>query len=174
MQTKRLFIPTVLLFLVTGCSESVPPKIQVESFTYPETMPDDFDFRLSFGTYENQLVDTFQNLVVKDLVLDGTVEANIPLPDEKMEAIYQEMKELQIMDALDLEEPTEFECHTEPPSSSSWTIHMNGETKSFAYGSFCEYPEDVRKLLKLQEYIDEAVRGTEEYQQLPDANGFYE
>lgn len=102
------------------------------------------------------------------------MEATIQFPDEKMKAIYQEMKELQIMDTLDLEESTELECHTEPPSSSSWMIHMYGETKSFAYGSFCEYPDDVRKLLKLQEYIDEVVRGTEEYQQLPDANGYYE
>lgn len=174
MKTKRLIIATVLMFLSTGCSESVPSKIQVESFTYPDAMPDDFDFRLSYGTYEKQLVDTFQDLVVKDLVLDGTVEATIQLPNEKMEAIYQEMKELQIMDSLDLEEPTEFDCLTEPPSSSSWTIHMNGETKSFAYGSFCEYPDDVRKLFKLQEFIDEVVRDTEEYQQLPDSNGYYE
>lgn len=174
MKTKCLFIASVLIFLTIGCSESAPPKIQEESFTYPKSMPDDFDFRLSYGIYEKQLVDTFQDVVVKDLVLDGTVETTIQLSDEDMEAIYQEMKEIRVMDSLDLKEPTEFQCHTEPHSSSSWTIHMNGETKRFAYGSFCEYPDDVRQLFKLQEFIDQVVRSTEEYQQLPDSDGYYE
>ena len=32
-------------------------------------MPDDFNFSLTYGTYAKQKIDTFNNVVIKDLVI---------------------------------------------------------------------------------------------------------
>ncbi|KUP08746.1 hypothetical protein Q75_02335, partial [Bacillus coahuilensis p1.1.43] len=63
---------------------------------------------------------------------------------------------------------------TEPPSYSAWDIQMNGKTKSFNYSTFCEYPNDVLELLKLEEFIHNIILDKNEYKELPEANGFYE
>ena len=51
---------------------------------------------------------------------------------------------------------------------------MNGETKSFYYETYCEYPEDVMNLMKLKEYIHEVVSSKKEYMALPERKGYYE
>lgn len=48
---------------------------------------------------------------------------------------------------------------------------MNGETKSFYYETYCEYPEDVMNLMKLKEYIHKVVSSKKEYMALPKGKG---
>jgi hypothetical protein len=165
IQFKILFfIMAIFLILVTGCNNLKDNTNQ--------KMPDDFNFSLSYGTYGKQEIDTFHNLVVKDLVEDGTVEASISLTSKEKQAIYDEMIKIDIMGDLDLDK--EKECETEPSSISKWNIQMNGETRSFHYTTYCEYPEDVLNLIKLEEYIHSVVSSKEDYKALPEAKGYYE
>lgn len=137
-----------------------------------EVMPEEFHFSLTYGTYGKQKIDTFQDIVVKDLVEDGTIEANISLTSDEKQAIYDEMMKIGVMNELELEK--EEGCETEPPSISQWYIQMNGETKSFSYMSFCDYTEDALALVKLEDYIHKVVSSKEEYRDLPESNGYYE
>jgi hypothetical protein len=156
---------TILSSVILGCSTEVSVKTI-------QDMPEDFDFILSYGTYGKQKIDTFKDVVVKDLVEDGVFEANISLTEEEMKQIHHEMVKINVMGELDLEEDKE--CNVEPPSISVWEIHMDGNTKSFSYQSYCDYPEDALKLLKLEEYIHNIVSTKEEYKELPESRGGYE
>jgi hypothetical protein len=160
-----MFIFTLIIFVIAGCSNEISVKPS-------EDMPDDFNFSLTYGSYGKQKIDTFKDVVVKDLVEDGTIEANIALSDEEMKQIYNEMMKINVMGELDLDEDKE--CHSEPPSLSIWNIQMGGRTKSFNYQSYCEYPKDVLNLLKLEEYIHNIVSSKAEYKALPESRGFYQ
>jgi hypothetical protein len=160
-----MFIFTVLISFIAGCSTEVSVKPNKD-------IPDDFNFSLTYGSYGKQKIDTFKDVVVKDLVEDGTIEASITLTEEEMKQIYNEMMKINVMGELDLDE--EKECHSEPPRVSIWDIQMDGKTKSFNYQSYCDYPEDVLNLLKLEEYIHNIVSTKAEYKALPESRGAYE
>ncbi|TXC90959.1 hypothetical protein FS935_08615 [Metabacillus litoralis] len=157
----------LLLFII------VITSIFIAGYTNSQnnSMPDDFNFSLNYGINGKQKIDTFNNVVVKDLVEDGTKEANILLTKREKQIIYDEMIKLDIMGELNLEE--EKECETQPSSLSKWNIHMNGETKSFNYTTFCEIPDDALNLIRLEDFIHSIISNKEEYKELPDANGAY-
>ncbi len=155
----------ITIIIPFGCNS-------LQDDTKNNMMPDDFDFSLTYGTYGKQKIDTFNHIVVKDLIEDGTIEASISLAKLEKQEIYEEMMKIDILAATDFSENKE--CEIEPPSFSTWTVQMNGESKSFSYTSYCEYPEDVRNLIKLEEYIHDIVSSKEEYKALPEAKGYYE
>jgi hypothetical protein len=162
-----MFLLTVIIFFIAGCSTEISVRPN-------EDMPDDFNFSLTYGSYGKQKIDTFKDLVVKDLVEDGTIEARIALSEEEMKQIYNEMMNINVMGELELDLDKDEECHTEPPRISIWDIQMDGKTKSFNYQSYCDYPEDVLNLLKLEEYIHNIVSIKTEYKALPESRGAYE
>ena len=137
----------------------------------PEEMPEDFNFSLTYDTYGKQKIDTFRDIVVKDLIADGTIKAKIALTKKEKQAIYNEMKKINIMGDLKLDETKE--CRLEPPSETKWVIHMNGKTKRFSYKTFCEYPQNILSLIELERFIDELVSKKKEYLDLPERNGGY-
>ncbi len=154
----------ISLVLVAGCNNTQSNTSQM--------MPDDFNFSLTYGTYGKQKIDTFKEIVVKDLVADGTIKASISLTEKEKQGIYDEMMKIDIMGELNLDK--EKECRTEPSYISKWKIHMNGDTKSFHHKAYCEYPEDVLNLIKLKDYIHNVVSSKKEYMALPEPNGYYQ
>lgn len=170
---KRIYIIWLsILFFIFACSYdedvSVPALPDVSS----PVMPANFEFSLTYGSYGKQKVDTFKDMIIKDLVIDGTIEAEIPLTVEEKDLIYNEMLKINIMGDLDI--GRELQCAIEPPSFTSWHIQMNGETKEFSYTNFCEYDGDAKNLMNLENYIHKLVAAKKAYQQLPDLNGGYE
>ena len=168
MENTRIIRLIILVFisllLVAGCDNTQ------EVMT--EEMPEDFNFSLTYGTYGKKKIDTFQDIVVKDLVEDGTIEANIALTNEEKQAIYDEMYNMNIMGDLDLNKGRE--CEVKPPSITKWVIKMNGEMKKISYESYCDYPPDVLNLIKLEDFIHTLVSSKKEYLDLPASNGYYE
>jgi hypothetical protein len=158
-------IITLLQFVFTACG--IPISNQM-----PQEMPSDFNFSLTYGSYGKKIVDTFNDRVVKDLIEDGTIEANISLTDEEMRQIYQEMVNINIMGNLDIEENQN--CHSEPPALSSWRVQVNGETISISYKPYCDETSDILKLIKLEDFIHSMIVEKAEYKELPEANGAYE
>lgn len=165
---RFIYIYVILIIssvITAGCSKDSSDKME-------QDLPSDFNFRLIYGTYGKQEIDTFHDKVTKDLVADDTIEANIALTEQEMKQIYDKMISIDIMGELDLEK--EKECLSQPESISSWTIQMNGITKSFYYKSYCDFPKDVLKLKKLEDDIHSIITNKEEYKKLPEANGYYE
>lgn len=171
-----LFIPVILLLIFSsGCrqaenvSESQEPAEEEQIIG---EVPEDFNFSLSYGTYGKQRVDTFEDIVVKDLVEDGTIEADISLSQNEMEQIYHEML---IMDIMAITEEDLNETYaTEPPSFSEWTIHMNNTTNSFSVNNYSEELGTVAELRELEAHIHDIVSSKEEYKELPMSVGGYE
>jgi hypothetical protein len=159
----RFTLITMLLLVSTACE--ITNRM-------PEEMPKDFNFSLTYGSYGKKKIDTFYDLVIKDLVEDGTIEANISLTDEEMRQIYQEMLRMNIMGDLDIEENQN--CHSEPPALSEWKVQVNGETKLISFKPFCDETADILKLIELEDFIHGMLIEKEEYKVLPEANGAYE
>jgi hypothetical protein len=159
-----MFIFTVSFAMVSCSNEmSVEPH---------NGMPEDFNFSLTYGSYGKEKIDTFKDLVVKDLVEEGTIKASISLTEEEMKKIYNEMMKINVMGELDLDKDKE--CHSEPQRVSIWNIQMGGKIKSFYFNSYCDFPEDVLKLLNLEEYVRNIVSSKEEYKALPESSGAYQ
>lgn len=169
MKLLKVLTYGLILILValtcSGCSTETSGEIK-------QDMPADFNFKVSYGTYGKQKIDTFNGVVVKDLVEDGTIKADIALNENEMRQIFKEMVDMDIMDGIKLEEFEE--CATEPASYTGWTIQMNGETKTFDFSTFCENSTEIRDLIELEEFIHEIVLAKNEYKELPEANGSYE
>lgn len=157
-----LFIFTGMALTITGCSSDTSGKMK-------QDMPEDFNFTLTYG---KQKIDTFNHVVVKDLVKDGTVEAEVAFTENEMEQIYNEMVSINIMGDLDLEDYKD--CVTEPASYTAWNIHMDGKTKSIDYSTFCEYPDDALEFIQLKDMVHNMMLDKKEYKDLPEANGSYE
>lgn len=139
---------------------------------YSTTMPEDFDFRLLYGVNGVNQINTFEDKVVKDLISNGKIEAQIELSDNEMQQIYEKMIELDIMKNFDVEK--ENGCEVIPSNLSKWTIQMKGETNTFYYNSYCNPPKRIEKLYELERFIHNIVENKDEYQQLPNAEGGYE
>jgi hypothetical protein len=156
-------------FVMVSCSNEMSVKPH-------NAMPEDFNFSLTYGSYGKEKIDTFKDVVVKDLVEDGTIDVSISLTEEEMKKIYNEMMKINVMGELDLDKDKDKdkECHTEPQRFSSWNIQMDGKTKTYSFNSYCDYPEDVLKLLNLEEYIHNIVSLKEEYKALPESRGSYQ
>jgi hypothetical protein len=150
---------------MVSCSNEMSAKPHNE-------MPEDFNFSLTYGSYGKEKIDTFKDVVVKDLVEEGTIEASISLTEDEMKQIYNEMMKINVMGELDLDKDEE--CHSEPQRVSIWNIQMDGKIKSFYFNSYCDYPEDVLKLLNLEEYVRNIVSSKEEYKALPESSGAYQ
>ncbi|MGE6488818.1 hypothetical protein ACQKE5_11025 [Paenisporosarcina sp. NPDC076898] len=155
---------------LTGCSKDSVKEIN------DEIMPEDFNFSLIYGSYGKQKIDTFKDTVVKDLVEDGTIEANISFTEQEMKQIYNEMMSIDIMGELVVEnENQKEECESSSPSFTKWDIQMDGKTKSTYTKNYCDdFPEDALKLIRLAEYINNILINKEEYKDLPESKGSYE
>ncbi|HSO56866.1 MAG TPA: hypothetical protein VLQ66_01410 [Paenisporosarcina sp.] len=140
--------------------------------TSHKEMPEDFNFTISYGVMGKQKIDTFEDLVVKDLVEDGTVEANISFTDQEMNEIHSKMMEFNMMGELDLNKDNS--CSSEPEIITVWTIQMEGETKSFNYNSFCDVSNDIERLRKFEHFITGLMEEKDAYKKLPPSNGAYE
>jgi hypothetical protein len=163
-----LFVVIIILSGLTGCSKDSVKDIHDE-------MPKDFNFSLIYGSYGKQKIDTFNDTVVKDLVDDGTIEANIAFTEQEMKNIYNEMTSINIMGELVVESENEKECDMSTPSFTKWNIQMDGKIKSIYTKNYCDgYPEDVLKLVRLAEKIHSILINKEEYKELPESNGYYE
>lgn len=70
----------------------------------PEKTPEDFGFSIQYGVDKNQPneIDTFQGVVIKNLVENGTAKANITLSDKEMSEIYDKMKDINVLEEKNL------------------------------------------------------------------------
>lgn len=158
------------ILLMLMCASLVGCDTSVSEESIPP-MPEDFNFKLNYGFQGLQEIDTFSDTVVKDLVLDGTIETSISLEQDEMESIYQHMM---AMDIMEVKLQVDGSCRSEPEPVSRWKIVMNGETKSFHYTTLCPSNQLEKKFLQLERTIQEIVEEKPEYKELPSIKGGYE
>ncbi|KAI7248592.1 hypothetical protein KC345_g11845 [Hortaea werneckii] len=142
----------------------------------PEEMPGDFDFfvRYGYGEATKNEINTYQDTVIKDLVMNGTATADITLTGEEMRSIYDRMREMNIMGNLELV-PASPGCSVTPHQEDSWQITAGGVTRTLTWSDEnCELTDDAKQLLELRNFISGIVAGKDAYKELPEAEGGYD
>jgi hypothetical protein len=164
IRTPLSLLITILLLVISGCS--------VKN-TLPDEMPNDFDFLVQFGVGSKNEINTFDNTVTKDLVVDGTITEKIPLTKEEIKRIYQKMKQVNVLEPKKLE-PKKKSCMQTPYEEDKWKIKLNGETITFYLTEeYCNPTKDAKQLFELRNYIFDIVLNKDEYKELPEPNGGY-
>lgn len=177
---KHIFYLLLAALVIAGCStnkDAQPAPEQPEVLgEMPEEMPADFDFlvRYGYGEVNKNEINTYQDTVVKDLIMNGTATADIMLTEDEMRSIYERMRAIHIMGKLELV-PLKQGCAVVPYQEDSWRITVNGFTRNWSWsGENCELTADAEQLLELRTFIADIVAGKEEYQALPEAEGGYD
>ncbi|GGP16067.1 hypothetical protein [Oceanobacillus neutriphilus] len=178
---KKLLLFTLLILSLSACSQPEPNEIEPThvdpAVSMPKDMPDDFGFSIQFGVGKNNVINTFEGTVTKDLITDGTATTEITLTEEEMKAIYERMIEINVVETKEFTpEPVNGTmCNIEPHEDDDWKIIINGETITHSVsGAYCDPTDDTEQLIKLRNYVFGIVRGKEAYKELPDAKGGYD
>ncbi|RSD28703.1 hypothetical protein [Mesobacillus subterraneus] len=170
MIKKFLFLILFIGGNLAGCSN--------ES-SMPSEMPDDFQFSLKYGVQALNEIDTFNHTYTKDLIMDGTITTDLELTKDNLQAIYQGMKEIEIVDTVKnakYEGPFGEEVHVEPLGEYQLKLQLNGEKHNLSWTENI-YDEDTRN--ELAEFVyrflhEGIIMKKEEYKALPQASGGYE
>lgn len=153
----------ILLFIITGCVTETDlganSNIELQNKKgvnqqnkMPKEMPDDFDFlvRFGYGEVTKNEINTYQDIIIKDLIMNGAATANITFTMEEMRSIYGKMREINIMGTKELL-PTKMNCSKTPYNEDSWEISVDGETKTFTWSDEnCDVTNDAKQLLELR------------------------
>ncbi|WP_430786948.1 hypothetical protein VBD025_15160 [Virgibacillus flavescens] len=173
---KVLFI--ILITLILGaCSQTETNTISSATENMPESMPEDFNFSVQFGMGKKNEINTFEGIVTKDLITDGTATAEITLTEKEMSKVYEEMREVNIVELNNFtpESVNGTICIQDPHGEDEWKITFNNETIThFLSLKYCEPTNDARKLIQLRNYVLKIIKNKDEYQALPDSKGRYQ
>jgi hypothetical protein len=139
---------------------------------------DEFNFKLNFSTFGKEQIDTYKGTYTKDLVLNGTKTINFKLPDNVKNEIYKLMMDINIMSFPDTLKADGMAVT--PSCDYKLTVTIKGKTKSIEWkeGFYTFMTENLPKenvnFLKLVKYIGDYIHSTEEYKNMPEANGGYD
>ena len=139
---------------------------------------DDFNFQLNFNIYGRDQIDTYKGTFTKDLVMDGTKTIKFKIPENVKKDIYNLMMDIDIMlfpDILKVEGMA-----VTPSCDYKLTVTIKGKTKTIVWneGFYTDMttnlPKDNVNFLKLVEHIRDYIYSTDEYKNMPIANGGYD
>lgn len=173
---RRVYLLLLAVLLIAGCNTHNEAEPAPEQQEMPQEMPGDFDFlvRYGYGEATKNEINTYQDTVVKDLIMNGTATANVTLTGDEMRSIYDQMKEINIMGTMELV-PARQSCAVTPYQEDSWQITVDGVTRDLSWsGENCELTEDAGRLLELRTFIADIVAGKDAYKELPEAEGGYD
>jgi predicted small lipoprotein YifL len=167
MKAKFLILLAIMqLLLLCSCGK--------KEYIYP----DDFNFRLNFEVDGKNQIDTYNGTFTKDLIIDGTKTIDFIVPENIKKEIFNKMTEIGIMsfpDTLNLDD-----LYISPSCDYDLHITVNGTVKAVVWtDGFYPYryedlPEKNKEFLGLVKYISDYIYGTDEYKQMPEANGGYD
>lgn len=99
---KRVLFLILFTLILAACNQSNEVDVLVSDkqgstlFSMPEEMPEDFGFSVRYGVGKKNEIDTFNGVVIKDLISNGTAKANITFTDQEMSEIFRKMKEINV------------------------------------------------------------------------------
>ena len=147
-------------------------------FLLSRSSRDEFNFRLNFNVMGREQIDTYKNTFTKDHVMNGIKTIGFGIPVEVKDDIYRLMKEIDIMSFPDTLENAGL--NVTPSSDYKLTVTMDGNTKTIIWkdgiypGMSDDLPRYNADFLKLVKYIQDFIYQTDEYKNMPEANGGYQ
>ena len=156
----------ILALLALSCSKSVAP---------PEGR--DFNFKLDYGIFAKNVLNTYDNTYTKDLVIDGTVTVPFTLSDSELQCIDAKMIGIGFFSFPDtfVVPGADTLGYVTPHSTYIFDVKDNSTVKHL-YWSDCIVSEDTNgvKLRGLISLIVNIIHSNPKYSQLPPANGGYQ
>lgn len=164
-------VPCLLLFLFTillaGCN-SLGITNQL-----PVSKPKDFNFIFNYGVNAKNQLDTVKGQFTKDMIREPSITVKLELSDEEMNAIYSEMKKIDILNYPESFNPKSNRILS-PYQTYSIKIIADGREKSIYWKD--ESVSKTKKAVQLRELfnkIKEMIINKEEYKKLPTPKGGY-
>jgi len=161
VEFKIIGLSLVILFLLSGCAQITDGPVEI-----PEE-PTELEIYYSFGVGKGNLLDTENNLYVKDMVCDPPIEYGFVLSESEKKAIYDSIKENDLFNVKD--EFTE-NCdltgicmNVSPMTSSTLRISVDGKTKEIIYiGNYIHRDDpDLKKFQNVTIIIQEIISNKE-------------
>lgn len=145
-----------------------------------ETMPEDFEFSLTWGCYGISSYDSKSGILVKttDATNPTDYVAYYELSEEEKQQIYEIIRTLNPEDYPDVYDPQEGECMSEPSMTLVLTVKSNGTEKAISAKNIAYSYESKNKkgqtFLTTCKEIQTILTETEEWKVLPDYEFIYE
>ena len=194
---KRLLLLVLLLFsLLASCAHAgtdapAPRKKElpdegVGAGSLPEKMPEDFALLYEEWVVAGQenVLDTFEGKLQKDLVEDGTAEVSFTPSRELLEKLYRLVREtgLTSLTRTALTSDTlaagDERIAIEPLTSLRVTFRADGKTYSFTGDATAAcYRDDEPDAARFTAFCESArdiLTSLPEFRAMPDARGYYE
>jgi TonB family protein len=135
-------------------------------------------FGFVFETGNGERVDTFRELVTKDLVGNPDTTIALALTPAELDSIYRKVLEVHLLELPDLCAPTG--CGAIPNTSLRLLVRAGGKERQFDWWSWWACSDSVRDsetykgLYKVIRLIRRIVEARPEYKALPPPRGYYE
>ena len=171
---KGLFIALIILLILIAIF--VDMRIGQRNYYNPFRK---FAFELDFGAYGRNNVDTFRNLLTKDLVLSGPINTNFKFSGREKKEIFNRMYKMDILSyPLTLNDGFH---DFEHPENYVLRVKIDNEEKTIYWSApWSFFDEDMDKLSdqqiafkELVEYIKGIVYNSRKYKSLPAHEGGY-
>lgn len=145
-------------------------------------IPDDFDISFTFGIELDNVYDTYNNTLKKDMVAEDDITVNFEPSDEDLSRIYAKILEL---DLTSIEKKMTSSVLTKTGTVTSVSplnrynikITMNGETYYINGDATASYykneSDEANRFCRFTEFMTELYYNTPEYKSLPEAVGAY-
>jgi hypothetical protein len=159
---------TQMLFTLSGC-DGEAEKVPLFRVSYDVGQQDTFEFDLRYGVQRKNVIDTFQNRLVKDLIIAGTAEVNdFKLTPKERQTIYKAMVLANYLEPKELS----LACNVKPHGSYDLRVRINDAEHQYQW-SQCDQGRDGLDMLEVANTIIEVVQARKDYQELPPAEGGY-
>jgi hypothetical protein len=162
---KLAVILMVVALYFAGCSSN-------DKNIMPEDMPKDFAFSVQFGIGSKNVIDTFNGIVIKDLISAGIAKANTTFTEAEMKSIYEKMKAMNVLGPKDFID--DMSCRKKPFGKDTWNIRINDKEKTIQWSSeYCKLTVDAKQFAELRNFVLDIVKQKDEYKKMPEPEGGY-
>jgi hypothetical protein len=196
MAVKRILLFAISLaclpVLLTGCGSKVGAPLQeapadsgIEAGGLPQEAPADFAICFSYWFDSNRanIYDTYNKIIQKDLVLNGTADADLTVTSKTLNAIYREITELEVYkinEAMISSNLSTSDVRIDVLPNTEYKISFTINGTSFTVtgdATAWEYRDEnasAAHFCAFADYMRDVYLNTEEYKALPEAEGGYD
>ncbi|OPX90113.1 MAG: hypothetical protein A4E53_01328 [Pelotomaculum sp. PtaB.Bin104] len=136
-----------------------------------------FNLILKYGVGAKNILNTFEGIYTKDMILDPPITTKMELTSEELNSIYNKMNEINFFtypDVFTVPVGTEVGMIT-PYNSYYFQVRHGSEIKELSWDDeITNQNIDADKLRELVTHIRNLIESKEEYKKLPPARGGYD
>ena len=170
---------------ITIITSKTDDYTQIVAEETPE-MPDDFAFRIDFGIYGRNNIDTYNNTFTKDLVIAGSETIEFIIPADMMQFLYEMFIALNIpgcpddINAFAMSSMGDTRMHRHPADNYALTYTCSGETRTITCNDEGPWDGDAGppasrdRLAAFVKMVADYIYSTDEYKAIPSAEGGYD